>query len=185
MANSIARLTAESAARLRSQPYTYPFVRGTAGPLPSGYHHVGHVLLLGQGAACFRRAADALLAWSMHERAGLRPHVDPGPLSEGSVAVLHFGWRRLSIPVPVRVAYVVAEAQRQGFAYGTLPGHPETGEESFVVEHRADDSVVFTITAFSRPARWFTRMGGPVARSVQRGMTKRYATELRSLTRGG
>ena len=43
--------------------------------------------------------------------------------------------------VPARVVYVIDEPLRKGFAYGTLPGHPETGEEAFIVEYRDDDSV--------------------------------------------
>jgi uncharacterized protein (UPF0548 family) len=31
--------------------------------------------------------------------------------------------------VPCRVVYVVDEPRRAGFAYGTLPGHPEIGGE--------------------------------------------------------
>ena len=43
-----------------------------------------------------------------------------------------------SVKAPARVVYVINEKKRKGFAYGTLAGHPEPGEESFVVE-LADD----------------------------------------------
>jgi uncharacterized protein (UPF0548 family) len=48
---------------------------------------------------------------------------------------------------------VIDEENRRGFAYGTPPGHPEQGEEAFVVALREDGQVTFTVTAFSRPAR--------------------------------
>ena len=48
--------------------------------------------------------------------------------------------------------YVTNQPDRQGFAYGTLPGHPECGEEAFIVEQHDDGAVTFAITAFSRPA---------------------------------
>jgi uncharacterized protein (UPF0548 family) len=179
----ITRLPAEAAARLRRQPATYPDVGATRSRLPAGYRHLSYGRPVGHGAEQFERAAAALLGWQMHDRAGLRPVTSTDRAAEGEVAVLHFGWRRLAIPVPVRVVYLVAARRRRGFAYGTLPGHPETGEEAFVLEHRPDDSVVFTITAFSNPARWFARMGGPVTRLVQRWMTARYASCLRELTR--
>jgi uncharacterized protein (UPF0548 family) len=41
----------------------------------------------------------------------------------------------------------VDEPGRRGFAYGTLPGRPETGEEAFVVE-KTNDDVYLVIRAF-------------------------------------
>lgn len=67
---------------------------------------------------------------------------------------------------------------RRGFAYGTLPGHPECGEERFCVEWRDDDTVALNIVAFSRPATWWARAGAPVARLVQRRITDRYLRAL-------
>jgi uncharacterized protein (UPF0548 family) len=43
------------------------------------------------------------------------------------------------------------DPDRYGFAYGTLPAHPEEGEELFLVTRGGDDTVRFEITAFSRP----------------------------------
>ena len=59
-----------------------------------------------------------------------------------------------------RIVYVVDTGElakssgvRQfGFAYGTLPGHMESGEERFLIEQLADGSVWYDIVAFSRPA---------------------------------
>ena len=70
------------------------------------------------------------------------------------------------------------EPSRVGFGYGTLPGHPESGEESFVVELRPDDSVVLVVQAFSRHAAWFTRLAGPVGHLGQRLITERYLRAL-------
>ena len=96
----------------------------------------------------------------------------------GESAVLRIGWGRLSIPAPLRVVYVVDEPRRRGFAYGTLPGHPERGEESFVVEHREDDSVWLTVRAFSRPAHPALWLGYPVLRIAQATATARYLAAL-------
>lgn len=55
-----------------------------------------------------------------------------------------------------------------GFAYGTLPDHPERGEERFLVEwDRADDSVWYDLMAISRPGHWIARLGYPYARYEQ------------------
>jgi uncharacterized protein (UPF0548 family) len=70
-----------------------------------------------------------------------------------------------------RIVYVVNEAgpvTRFGFAYGTLPGHVESGEERFLIEwNRADDSVWYDILAFSRPNVLLARVGYPFVRHKQ------------------
>lgn len=70
-----------------------------------------------------------------------------------------------------------------GFAYGTLPGHPETGEEAFVVERNGEGDVRFTITAFSRPRALLARLGGPVTKAVKARATRRYLRGLFNATR--
>ena len=85
------------------------------------------------------------------------------------------------VQVPCRVVYEIEQDRRRGFAYGTLPGHPESGEESFVVELLPNDDVVLHITAFSKQARLYARAGGPLSRLVQRFMTDRYVSALRRL----
>lgn len=79
---------------------------------------------------------------------------------------------------PVRIVYLVNEEHRRGYAYGTLPGHPLFGEESFVVEHRADDSVRITVRAFSRPSSRFWWAVYPALRLAQAYFTRRYLRVL-------
>jgi hypothetical protein len=63
---------------------------------------------------------------------------------------------------PCRVVYVIDEPRRRGFAYGTLPGHPESGEEAFVLEQRDDGTIASNIIAFSRPAfNYYGIVDGP------------------------
>ncbi|WP_305094988.1 DUF1990 family protein [Prescottella sp. R16] len=152
-----------------SRSLTYPEVGATAGALPAGYRHIRESLCIGRGEDTFLAASDALMRWDVHRRAGLRVEA-PGPAAVGTEVVLRWcGFR-----IPCRVVHTIDEPGRRGFAYGTLPGHPESGEERFCVEHRPDGSVHAVITAFSRPGRWFTRIGDPVARRVQQHMTARY-----------
>jgi len=66
-----------------------------------------------------------------------------------------------------RLVYVIDEERRFGFAYGTLEGHVERGEERFLVEHLPDDTVRYSILAFSRPAHPLVRLGNPYARHLQ------------------
>ncbi|CAN5528128.1 DUF1990 domain-containing protein [soil metagenome] len=97
-------------------------------------------------------------------------------LRPGDTAIMHVPL--FPPPVPARVVYVIDEPLRKGFAYGTLPGHPESGEEAFIVEFRDDDSVWLTIRAFSRPSSWIFWVGYPIVRLMQEIYTARYERAL-------
>jgi uncharacterized protein (UPF0548 family) len=74
--------------------------------------------------------------------------------------------------------------QSAGFAYGTLPEHPERGEEAFEVEIDAQGRVFLKITAFSRHSNWFYTAGGAFARRAQSLITSRYIEGARQLAAG-
>jgi uncharacterized protein (UPF0548 family) len=76
--------------------------------------------------------------------------------------------------------WAVDEADQAGFGYGTLPGHPVRGEEAFGVRI-VDGRVCFSVTAFSRPASWYTRAAGPVLPLMQRAYAGHLARVLRRL----
>ena len=64
---------------------TYAEVGRTAGALPPGYHHVRRSVTIGVGSAAFEAAANTLLSWMVHSRAGMhvaasRPTAEPGAL---------------------------------------------------------------------------------------------------------
>jgi uncharacterized protein (UPF0548 family) len=80
----------------------------------------------------------------------------------------------LTIAAACRVVYVIDENDRQGFAYGTLAGHPERGESLFEVRLTADGRVRFLVTSFSEPATWWSWAGGPLTRRMQDRVTDRY-----------
>jgi uncharacterized protein (UPF0548 family) len=150
-------------------------------PLPDGYVHLDRIADLGVGRTTFERAAGALMAWQMHRRAGLAIAAEGQP-TVGQTVLAGFG-RPLCLVIPCRVVYVVQEDRRRGFGYGTLPGHPEQGEESFVVSHEADDRVALTITAFSRPGSHLNRLTGAVDHWLQERATGRYVRALRQSAR--
>ena len=172
-------LTDIETARLRAAALTYPEVGATSGPLPAGYHHLTRTAEVGHGRERFDAAARTVLTWEMHRRAGVAVRPSEAGVTEGGVAVLRLGIGPLAVEAPVRVVALVEEERRRGFVYGTLPGHPETGEESFVVRLHDDDRVTFTVTAFSRPATLLARLGGPVGRAVQALVTERYVRAVR------
>lgn len=159
---------------LREADLTYPEAGATAGVLPPAYHHQARTVVIGTGHGVFTAAADALAAWQVHTRAGLSVSASSATAEPGSVLVLGLGVGAIRISAPCRVVYLVHEPGRRGFAYGTLPGHPESGEEAFIISRRADDTVTFTITAFSMPVSLLARAAGPLGRSVQHHITNRY-----------
>ena len=160
-------------------PVTYGPVGCTrTGVVPAGFDELRRSRRVGSGWADFERAAAALLSWQMHRRAGLAVTASHERVETGAVAELRLGVGRLGLRAPVRVVYVVDEPARRGFAYGTLPGHPESGEEAFVVEISEGGSIVLTITAFSRPATRLARAAGVLGRRVQSRITDRYLSAL-------
>lgn len=158
---------------------TYDEVGATRdGPLPTGYRHLSYRTTLGRDV--LRVAGEAVLSWRMHEAAGVRvrasaPHAAPGVTLTSEV-----GLGPLRLVAPCRVVWTVDDDDQAGFGYGTLPGHPERGEESFVVRRGADGEVWFTVTAFSRSARWYSWLAGPVVPVFQRAYARRLG---RALTR--
>ncbi|QCB50844.1 DUF1990 domain-containing protein [Rhodococcus sp. PAMC28707] len=156
---------------------TYPEIGGTKGPMPAGYHHLDRRVRIGTGRGAFEAAADALSEWQMHRKSGLGVDTSTPRAEADTVVVLTLG----RIRIPCRVVYLIDSPDRRGFAYGTLPGHPEQGEECFAVEFDPTNDAVFAhIRAFSRPGRWFTALGGPVGRRVQKLFTDRYLAALRT-----
>lgn len=154
---------------------TYSEVGATRGVMPTGYHHVDRRVPIGRGRPAYRAACAALMSGEMHRGSGLSVKSDSTSAELGSAVALRLG----PIRIPCRVVYTVDEADRAGFAYGTLPGHPERGEELFLVEYDDSDTVYAHIRAFSRPGRWFTRLGAPAGRVVQRMFTDRYIAALK------
>ena len=73
-----------------------------------------------------------------------------------------------------RIVKVIESDTEFGFSYGTLPHHPEEGEELFAVSDNGDGTVTFRVSAFSKPAGLVTQLIGPLGRLIQRSMTRRY-----------
>ncbi|HUO39110.1 MAG TPA: DUF1990 domain-containing protein [Mycobacterium sp.] len=160
-------------AGLAGLPFTYPEVGATAGQLPAGYHHLRASTVIGEGRQRFEAAAASVMRWGMLRGAGLAVTASSELAEVGSVVVVHLG----PVAAPSRVVYVVDDPGERGFAYGTLPGHPECGEEKFAVRYDAGE-VRAEVTAFSRHALWWSKAAGPVTSLLQRVITKRYLSAV-------
>lgn len=160
---------------------TYPEVGATrATALPAGYVHDRYDADLGAGA--FDAAKRGIREWRAHVDAGVSIFPARAPIEPDTNIVLRIRTGPLFAIAACRIVYLCDEDHRFGFAYGTLPEHPEIGEEAFIVERDGTGQVRFTIRAFSRPASGITRL--PVAKSlarvVQQRVTRQYLEAMRA-----
>lgn len=157
--------------RQSRQPFSYREVGRTNGDPPPGYDFDHRRALLGHGLAAFDAARVALVRWAMFDLGwarvcGPKPPIEPGAMVAVAAQAAGLWWLNAC-----RIVYVVDEPEpprRFGFAYGTLPGHVERGEERFLVELLDDGSVWYDLSAFSRPQHWLARLTYPLARRWQR-----------------
>jgi uncharacterized protein (UPF0548 family) len=162
-----------------AQP-TYDDIGATlAGNRPEGFRHDNYEAVLGHGQETFQRAITGLKTWQAHRLPGVRVFPDDEEIRTGATVVVTLGTPIVSLAAPCRIVSIIDGQTRWGFAYGTLPGHPEQGEESFVVSISPDQTVRFEIVAFSRPGDVFVRYSGPIGRGIQRGGTGGYLRALK------
>jgi uncharacterized protein (UPF0548 family) len=162
---------------------TYAPVASTLGTAGEGRTRVAHVTAaLGHGQVHFDAAVAALRSWAPQRSLAARVHPTGVHPTLGATVVLAVGVGPLRLLVPNRVVAIVDEPDRWGYAYGSLPGHPVTGEELFVVERRSDGSVHATVVVDARPApplRWL----GPVVPALERRAVRRYLRVLQQAVR--
>ncbi|GGV74564.1 DUF1990 domain-containing protein [Streptomyces gelaticus] len=162
--------------------FTYPEVGATRlGPLPDGYHHLHHRTRVGRGRADFEAAGAAVTGWRMHRTSGAEVRASADRAEAGVSVRVSLGVGPFRFAAPCRVVWAAYEQHLIGFGYGTLDEHPECGEESFVVESADDGTVWFTVTAFSRPDAWYTRLAGPLVPVAQRWYARRLGATLRRI----
>lgn len=153
----------------KKRSFSYPEIGQTRrdDPVP-GYDNDFNFIELGRGDAVWKAAKEAIRHWKMFPGGWACIFPDDTPIREGeavamSAQVLGLWWLN-----SCRIVYIVDNENQFGFAYGTLPGHAECGEELFMVEKTADGSVRYVIKAFSKPRFWMARLGYPLARAHQR-----------------
>jgi uncharacterized protein (UPF0548 family) len=181
--------------RARDAALSYPEVGATRGRVfgkpgaepPAGYHLVRRRVRVGLGDQAFAEARAVVLGWGMQRGVGASVYPPDATPTEGQTVLVTTRIGPVPITAPCRVVWTVDEPDRVGFGYGTLPGHPVCGEEAFVVTRDdpgtsdSADAVWATILAFSRPATWYARLGGPAGRLVQRWITRRYLRAFEGL----
>ena len=166
--DSIRRFIAEQA----KLDFSYSAVGASAATPPAGFVVDRTRIKLGEGEAVYESASAALRRWDHFKLGWVDVWSPETPLEAGEVVAvmgraLGLWWLNCC-----RIVYVVNETgpiRKFGFAYGTLPGHVESGEERFVIEwNQGDNSVWYDILAFSRPSQVLIRLGSPIVRRMQK-----------------
>ncbi|MFI6516268.1 DUF1990 family protein [Spirillospora sp. NPDC050679] len=164
--------------------FTYDEVGATETlDLPPGYNHLRVRVPVGEGPVVFRNAADALMEFWMHRAIPVRLNASARRAEPGVSVEVGLGVGPLRINAPCRIIWTTDLERRAGWAYGTLPGHPERGEESFVVHLDDEGEVWLTVTAFSLPASRLARAAGPLVPVMQRAYARRCGAVLRRLAK--
>jgi uncharacterized protein (UPF0548 family) len=166
--------------RQKKLNFTYSAIGATATVPPSGYV-VDHTRIkLGFGERLFEEAKVAIRRWQHFQLGWVKASPTDTPIQQGEVIavlghVLGFWWLNAC-----RIVYVVDEVNRFGFAYGTLPGHAESGEERFQIEwDQSTNDVWYDILAFSRPNYFVTKVGYPVVRRFQKKFARDSAAAMK------
>jgi uncharacterized protein (UPF0548 family) len=150
---------------------------------PTGFRPYERTVRIGQGQAFWAAATAALVQWGVKTRSGfdVKPAAGGRRVRLGADYWLVARFGPLAVREPARVVAVVEEPDRCGFAYGTLTGHPVTGEEAFVVHRSPDGAVWLTLRSLTRssPGRW--RALFPLILIAQRWYRFRYLRALRGL----
>lgn len=179
------RFLAERLERATDEAVTYDEIGLTRGStLPTGYNHDKVSLLVGDGEVAWSRAREAIRLWTAHAHAGITITPADASITEGTTVIASRNFGPVVIAAPCRVVYETEEPTRFGFAYGTLPGHPEKGEEAFHVVLKEDGAVKAEIVAFSRPDDLPTRIASPLARQIQKAANRRYLEGIRNYVAG-
>jgi uncharacterized protein (UPF0548 family) len=176
-------------ARARELHFNYGELGSTreGQPAPPGYVADRYGSELGSGEHVFELARSAIETFRMYPEPWTRVLSRAGVAldAEFVTQIHHLGFWSLN---PCRILDVVDRREDDsacfGFAFGTLFGHAERGEERFEVRwERKSDAVGYRVTAFSRPAHLLAKVGFPIARAYQRRFQRESCEAMRRIAR--
>jgi len=164
-------------ARLADVPVTYGEIGLSDAPTPpKGFireHHTAELDIP------FAAARDALARFATHRLSYLFvfPEGARAALGENVAVCARIG--PLWTTNPCRIVSVDESPTRFRYAYGTLPGHSESGEESFTVQKIDERRTRAETIAVARPIDPLARLGKPIAHVVQRRIKIDYMRAMR------
>ena len=170
----------ELLARLRDAPLSYPERGMSLGEVsvPTHYHCERHRVALDVD---FDAAKAALAAFATHRLHYMFLHPEAPSVRLGLDVIVCARIGPVWTANPCRVVAVNESPDRFAYAYGTLPGHSEHGEESFAVERVREGGVLRVYgetVAYARPQDILARLGEPIAHRVQASIKVDYMAAL-------
>jgi uncharacterized protein (UPF0548 family) len=170
----------------RPLEFSYTAVGASAINPPPGYVVDRTRVKLGKGEQVFLAAKAALGQWDHFQLGWIEAWSPQTPIQTGEVVAVVARAAGLWWLNACRIVYVVDKdvpIRRFGFAYGTLPGHIEAGEERFLVEwDHSNDSVWYDILAYSRPKNILARIGRRFVRKMQMRFAQESAAAMQRCT---
>jgi uncharacterized protein (UPF0548 family) len=147
---------------------------------PKGLRTFERTVLVGSGDDDWERVCSEIMQWCVKTRSGFGVETRDGSAQSVLAGknfwlVARFGL--VQVREPIRVVATVATATRCGYAYGTLDGHPVSGEEAFVV-HRSERSIFFTVRSVTSHGKGTWRMAFPLVLVAQRWYRRLYLKAL-------
>lgn len=147
---------------------------------PPGYDAISESAVVGAGIAQFSLLAEGIRNWQIQRRSGIQVAAD-GHVREGATVALAQRFGFAAVVFGCRVVWTIDEPHRNGFAYGSLPGHPESGEEAFVAELEPDGAVRFRVFGFSTAGTLATAATRPLTRALTRRALRGYLRAARDI----
>jgi uncharacterized protein (UPF0548 family) len=161
--------------------YSYKELKGTTTKKVQGYNNDLNTLHIGQGDLVWEKAKKSLQNWQQFPFSWTKIYNNKTPLKEGNVVAVLFRLFGIWWINAARIVYSFDENDRFGFAYGTLHGHVESGEECFWIDRDTTGNVYYHIKAFSKPAFWGAKLAYPIARRYQRKFVLESMAQMKEL----
>lgn len=148
-------------------------------PSHAGTHRQSEIsAVVGHDQKSWDRVTEDLLRWKVKTASGFKVSSSER-VQAGDLVQIYAGIWGIRITEPVEVLQVVNTPTRVGFSYRTLPGHPVSGEEAFMVSRHGND-IRLTVRSLTSPAEQQPWRGlFPVLLIIQKVVRRRY---LRSLS---
>ncbi len=162
-------------------PYSYREIGQTTSGQVANYDNDHNSILLGKGENVWLNAKNAIDNWQQFPADWTQIYPNTTPLKKGEVVAVLFRVLGLWWTNSARIVYTFDEPNRYGFAYGTLPGHIEKGEEVFWIEKDTEGNIYYHIKAFSTPSLWLVRLAYPFARWNQKRFVRDSKIRMKKL----
>lgn len=142
---------------------------GTAGSIRARRRYrLDHLSeVIGKGQDTFDAARTAVMNWEMARQGWVSAFPERPEMARGTQVAVVAKLGPLWTASIGMITMIEDTASRYAFSYGTTRDHAAQGEERFEVELHDNGDVVFSITAISRPRKWWAWLGYPLLRLSQ------------------